>query len=111
MTTCTVRTASGICGEPAVYTEVSRLTGEMLGECSEHSRQHGSLYLTRHLLNHSAVEIGSFVSLKAYGGTYYGRVMRVGRKLADVRITLQTGREKVLKDRPIGDLHVRDQVL
>jgi hypothetical protein len=36
MITCTITTATGLCGKPAVATFVGITTGEMYAECAEH---------------------------------------------------------------------------
>ena len=98
-TTCTVRNAvTGACGKPAFYTE-----GEF-AECYDHAHQHGSLYFTRKPGVSRDFQVGDLVIYKAYGGTYVGRIVRLGTKRADVTVTLQSGREKVLKNKKISDL-------
>lgn len=89
---------SGACGKPAFYIE-----GEFV-ECHEHAHQPGSLYLTRGRKQTTMFNVGDYVKLRAYGGTYYGRIVRTGPKRADVRITLQSGAEKVLKNKVYADL-------
>lgn len=88
---------SGACGKPAFYIE-----GEFV-ECEEHAHQPGSLYLTRDF-KPNALAVGDLVSYSAYGGTYVGKIVRLGTKLVDVTVTLQSGREKVLKNKKISDL-------
>lgn len=80
--TCTVRTATGLCGKPAVYTERSAMTGETLGECAEHAAQPGSLAHTRHLIttNIGAMKVGDTVNVHRYGKVYTATVVKIGQR-------------------------------
>lgn len=46
-----------------------------------------------------AVKVGDYVRLRAYGTGYVGKVVKVGRLWATVRITLADGREKTIERR------------
>lgn len=52
-----------------------------------------------------AVTVGAYVRLRAYGTGYVGKVVKLGPKIAHVKITLAGGAEKTLK-RPIAELTV-----
>lgn len=106
--TCTVQSAiNGVCGKPAVYCEKSSFTNDEFCECEEHAAYAGSLYNTRHLKRNAGTnefQVGDMVQYVAYGRTKIGKVVRLGRKNADVTVTLQDGRHKVLKNKPITEL-------
>lgn len=81
--TCTTRTATtGMCGKPAVYTERSRVTGEVFAECAECAAAHGSMASTAHMVagaaRPGAYAVGDTVYVHRYGCVYTAKVTRVG---------------------------------